>query len=446
MINAARTAALAQKREWIGVACGCWLISLFVGCGGTAELSGGPNNSPTIEQPSPCQTGRKPCGRPARTLPPLPPDFPKFSYRRYRQGGRGMFLLGLAPRAEKAWLIVFNARGKPLWWERTSRPILQNQILSDGTIVWARSFRDGYGVNPKMAHEVHGLNGELLGLVRTRGTVTDGHEFHESPSRSYYLDSYPIRDDVDVSRFGGRPHASVADAEIQEVASGGRLLWRWNSRGHIRLAETGRWWHRNVAYNPHIVDDRKTYDAIHINSIDLWGETVVISTRHTDAIYGISRGDGRVLWKLGGTPTPQSLRVIGDPYADELFGGQHDARIHGDGLLSVYDDATHRPRRPRAVFYRIDPERRTATFIRQLTDPIVRRSHCCGSVRPFAGGWLVDWGDNPLLTQFNSQGQPVFRMHLAASSYRAVPLPASVTEEEIRQAMMNSESIGQPAP
>jgi len=357
-----------------------------------------------------------------------------------------MFLLGLAPRAEKAWLIVFNAQGKPLWWERTSRPILQNQILSDGRIVWARSFRDGYGVNPKMAHEVHGLNGELLGLVRTRGTVTDGHEFHESPSGSYYLDSYSIRDDVDVSRFGGRPHASVADAEIQEVASGGRLLWRWNSRGHIRLAETGRWWHRNVAYNPHIVDGRKTYDAIHINSIDLWGETVVISTRHTDAIYGISREDGRVLWKLGGTPTPKSLRVIGDPYADELFGGQHDARIHRNGLLSVYDDATHRPRRPRAVFYRIDPERRTATFIRQLTDRIVRRSHCCGSVRPFAGGWLVDWGDNPLLTQFNSQGQPVFHMHLAASSYRAVPLPASVSYEEIRQAMINSESVGRPTP
>lgn len=429
----------------------CWLAMVLAGilllglasCAGSTNPGQEGEPSPTVEAPSSCQTGRKACGRSAGTLPSLPPDFPKFRYRRYRQVGEGMFLLGLAPRAEKAWLVVFDAQGKPLWWERTSRPILQNQILPDGTIAWARSFRDGYGVNPKMAHEIHGLNGELLGLVRTRGAVTDGHELYATSDGSFYLDSYPIRDDVDLTRFGGRPHASVADAEVQEVSSTGRLLWRWNSRGHIRLAETGRWWHNNVAYNPHIVDGRKTYDAIHVNSIDLWGDTVVISSRHTDAIYGISREDGQVLWKLGGTPTPESLRVIGDPHPDELFGGQHDARIHGDGLLSVYDDATHRPHRPRAAFYRIDPERGTATFIRQLTDPLVRRSHCCGSVRAFAGGWLVDWGDNPLLTQFNSKGQLVFRMHLAVSSYRAVPLPASVRPEEIRQAMINSEAVGQ---
>jgi hypothetical protein len=34
-------------------------------------------------------------------------------------------------------------------------------------------------------------------------------------------------------------------------------------------------------------------------------------------------------------------------------------------------------------------------------------------------------------------------MHLAVSSYRAVPLPASVRPEEIRQAMINSEAVSQ---
>jgi hypothetical protein len=251
-----------------------------------------------------------------------------------------------------------------------------------------------------------------------------------------FLDSYSIRDDVDLSRFGGRPHASVADAEVQELSPSGRLLWRWNSRGHIRLEETGRWWHRNVAYNPHIVRGRKTYDPVHINSIDPHVGTVVISARHTDAVYGISRRDGQILWKLGGTATPESLRVVGDPYPRELFGGQHDARLYANGVLSVYDDATHRPRPPRAAFYRLDPEQGTATFLGQLTDPLVKRSHCCGSVRPFEGGWLVDWGDNPLVTQFNAAGQIVFRLHLPVSSYRAVPVPAAVTRDALRRAVV----------
>jgi outer membrane protein assembly factor BamB len=344
-----------------------------------------------------------------------------------------MFLVGLTPPEGRTLLVVFDARGKAIWRERASRPTLQSQILSNGTVVWARSFRDGYGVNPEMAEEVHSLSGRRLRLIHTRGTVTDGHELQVAPGGDIYLDSYSIRDDVDLSRFGGRPHASVADAEVQELSPDGDLLWRWNSRNHIRLDETGRWWRNNVVNNTHIVDGRKTYDAIHINSIDPQGDTIVISSRHTDAVYGISRRTGKILWKLGGTPTARSLQVIGDPNSPELFGGQHDARLWKNGLLSVYDDATHLPRAPRAAFYRIHPRRGTATFVGQLTDPLVKRSHCCGSVRPFEGGWLVDWGDNPLVTAFDPKGRITFRLHLPVSSYRAVPVPATVTEATLRR-------------
>jgi hypothetical protein len=351
-----------------------------------------------------------------------------------------MFIVGLTPRGEKAWLVVFDAHGRPVWWERTSRPVLENQILPNCTVVWARSFRDGYGIKPEMAEEVHSLSGRRLRLIRTRGTITDGHELQVTPGGDTYLDSYSIRDDVDLSRFGGRPHASVADAEVQELSPEGRLLWHWNSRNHIRLVETGRWWHHSVAYNPHVVDGRKTYDPVHINSIDPHQDSIVISSRNTDAVYDISRRTGRVIWKLGGTPTARSLHVTGDRDSPALFGGQHDARLWRNGLLSVYDDATHRSRPPRAAFYRIHPRRGTATFVGQLTDPLVKRSHCCGSVRPFEGGWLVDWGDNPLVTAFDRRGRIAFRLHLPVASYRAVPVPASVSAKTLRQAMRASGS------
>jgi outer membrane protein assembly factor BamB len=149
----------------------------------------------------------------------------------------------------------------------------------------------------------------------------------------------------------------------------------------------------------------------------------VISSRHTDAVYGIDRASGAILWKLGGTPTGESLRVVGDP-ANRLLGGPHDARVARDGRLTIYDNGKGRPRLPRVVFYRLDLKRRTATYLGQLNDPEVNESHCCGSARELPdGGWLVSWGDNPLVTGFDGAGRIAFRLHLAASSFRAVPVP-----------------------
>jgi Arylsulfotransferase (ASST) len=153
----------------------------------------------------------------------------------------------------------------------------------------------------------------------------------------------------------------------------------------------------------------------------------VISTRHTDALFGIERSTGEIAWKLGGSPTADSLRVVGDP-AHKLLGGQHDARINDDGSLSIYDNGKDRPRRPRVVFYRLDPARGKATYLGQLNDPEVKTSHCCGSARQLAGGgWLVSWGDNPLVTAFDAQGRLAFRLGLAASTFRAVPAPPGAT-------------------
>jgi hypothetical protein len=153
----------------------------------------------------------------------------------------------------------------------------------------------------------------------------------------------------------------------------------------------------------------------------------VISARHTDALYGIDRSSGKIKWKLGGTETPESLRIVGDP-AVRLFGGQHDARVNRDGTISVYDNGKDRPRRPRVVSYRLNLKKGTATYLGQLNDPEIKTSHCCGSARLLGGGgWLVSWGDNPLVTEFDGRDRIAFRLKLAASAFRAVPVPRGAT-------------------
>jgi hypothetical protein len=358
----------------------------------------------------------------------LPADFPEWHFESVRPSPPGLFVVSFrASRDARPWVIVFDNKGVPRWWYSPDTRALWAQVLANGTIAWARSFGDGYGLDPRMAHEIRSPAGKLLRLVRTKGSIIDGHEFRELDNGNVLVDSY-VPETADLRRFGGPASAAIVSAEIQEIDPRGRVLWRWSSRGHIGLGETGRWWHDVLANPRPRLQGLESFDPVHINSIEPRGpDEVVISTRHTDAIYGIRRSTGEIAWKLGGSRTPASLRVVGDP-ARKLLGGQHDARVAADGSLSVYDNGKDRPRRPRVVFYRLDLKHRAAVYRGQLNDPEVRRSHCCGSARQLPdGGWLVSWGDNPLVTEFDPQGRIEFRLKLAAPTFRAVPVPPGAT-------------------
>ncbi|HET9197743.1 MAG TPA: arylsulfotransferase family protein [Solirubrobacterales bacterium] len=358
---------------------------------------------------------------------PLPSDFPSWRFESLRPAPPGLFVVSFAsPGDGPPWVIAFDDEGKPRWWYNPDTRALWGQVLADGSFAWARAFGDGYGLDPRMAHEVRSESGKLLRLVRTGGSIVDGHEYRELANGNILLDTY-VPETADLRRFGGPRRAAIASAEVQEVDPAGRVVWRWSSRGHIGLRETGRWW-RNVLSNPRRRLQREIFDPVHINSIEPRGDgEVVISTRHTDAVYGIDRASGEIAWKLGGTRTGKSLRVTGDP-ATKLLGGQHDARIDSRGRLTVFDNGKDRPRRPRVVFYRLDLAQRRALYRGQLNDPEVSRSHCCGSARELSGGgWLVSWGDNPLVTGFDREGRIAFRLHLPAPTFRAVPAPAGAT-------------------
>ena len=362
----------------------------------------------------------------------LPADFPPWRFEALRPSPPGFFVVSFrASRDARSWVIVFDNEGVPRWWFNPDTRVLWGQVLASGNLAWARSFGDGYGLDPRMAHEVRTPAGKLLRLAQTEGSIIDGHEFRELGNGNVFVDTY-VPEDADLRRVGGPRRAAIVSAGIQELDPEGHEHWHWNSRGHISLGETGRWWH-NVLSNPRRRQGRQTFDPVHINSIDPRGrDEVVISTRHTDAVYGIDRASGEIAWKLGGGKTGKSLRIVGDP-AGRPLGGQHDARIGRDGRLSVYDNGKDRPRRPRVVFYRLDPKQGRARYLGQLNDSEVKTSHCCGSARELpGGGWLVSWGDNPLLTAFDGDGKAVFRLELAASTFRAVPVPGgAVTRAEL---------------
>jgi Arylsulfotransferase (ASST) len=176
-----------------------------------------------------------------------------------------------------------------------------------------------------------------------------------------------------------------------------------------------------------------------VNAVQPDGDALIASFRHVNAIYKIDRASGRILWKLGGTKRAESLRVIGDPYGQRPFGGQHDVRLSQDGTLTVFDNETGRDRPPRALRYRIDEAARTATLVEQINAPVPLESQFGGSARKLPGGdWVIYWGGDLLFTeQQPDSGAEVLRVtrHGSHWGYRVVPLPPAVPLQSIRRGM-----------
>ena len=265
---------------------------------------------------------------------------------------------------------------------------------------------------------------------------TDFHELQELSNGNYLVVGYKPRDHVDLSAYGKSSDATVLDAEIQEVTPQGALVWSWNAKDHLALDETGRWWSSLV--QAQLPDGRRVYDPVHINAVEPDGDGLLVSMRHTDSIYRISRVDGHVEWKLGGTDTPQSLDIVGDRAAPATLGGQHDVRRLADGSVSVFDNGTGLGRPPRAARYLVNASENTATLIESLADSEIPTSSCCGGARKLdSNGWLVAWGGQPLFAEYGAGGSRVSKLQIpGASTYRAIPAPTTrITAAQLRAAM-----------
>ncbi len=366
----------------------------------------------------------------------LPSDFPEWRYKRFAKPPKGMFMVSsyLTPGSiGDAWMIVFDQDGTPRWWYQTPTNTLGGQVLADGTFQVPRGFGDGFGQDARTATEIRELNGKLDRLVRFKGAPTDAHEYVRLPNGNVLVMSYYPQYGVDLRPVGGRADRGLLPGAFQEQTPDGKVVWSWNAKDHISLEETPqRWWER-AWRNPHYDENgRIRYDEFHLNSIEPWGDQYVLSTRHTDSVWGISKKTGDVVWKFGGVQTPKSLKVLGDdPYKGYPISGNHDARMIGD-VLTVHDNGVHiKGRAPRALRYRINLKDRTATYIGSFQDKdVAPGSHCCGSFRQFGDGWIVAWGANPWVTAFTKDGQRAFRLGVPTPPYRAVPIPPSVTEAD----------------
>ena len=369
---------------------------------------------------------------PAYRIRCISPKFPQWTATRSGPTQAGWYVLtpsstGVPNGRLSRYVTIVDSHGVPVWWMRPKIRPIDARLLPNGDIAWGRFFGGTLGIDPAGAYEEHRLDGKLVGKTSTVGSPTDIHDMQRLANGDSLLISYVPRDGVDLSAYGGPANATVLDCEVQEITRKGRKVWSWNSKDHVPLSETGRWWPRVLATPVKLKDGRDAYDIVHLNSVDARTGDVVVSMRHTDAVYDIARPSGTVLWKLGGTSRAESLTLAGtSDSASAIFSGQHDARVLEDGTLTVHDNGTQRNRPPRALRFRIDSAAKTATLLEQVSDSRAETSAFAGSARRLPGGnWVTSWGGLPTVEELTPAGAAVFTLTLERDwfSYRAFPIP-----------------------
>ncbi|MGB0098020.1 MAG: arylsulfotransferase family protein, partial [Solirubrobacteraceae bacterium] len=175
---------------------------------------------------------------------------------------------------------------------------------------------------------------EIARVKAANGRHIDLHELTLTDRGTALFTCPPVTTPVDLSAIGGSSSASVRESIFQEVdIATGRLVGEWRSLGHIDPAES---------YRP----PTDNFDYMYLNSIDVTPDgNLLISRRHTWAVYKVDRASGAVIWRLGGKRTQFAM----GPSAQ--FAWQRDVRLPNTRTLTIFDNGddgrtkTHRTRR-----------------------------------------------------------------------------------------------------
>ena len=181
----------------------------------------------------------------------------------------------------------------------------------------------------------------------------------------------------------------------------------------------------------------------HINSVEKTPEgNYLVSSRHTNCIYKISKDGGAIIWRLGG---PQSSFQMDDPSLK--FSYQHHARIMVENstttILSFLDNGIGSwPNSPRSLSYsrglivalNNSTFPMTARILRRFDNPDRRLAIAKGSVQRLPNGnMLMGWGQAGALSEVTPDGMLVLHARFSSpgvASYRAYKYNFTATPED----------------
>lgn len=294
---------------------------------------------------------------------------------------------------------IINGRGQLVWFDhisnRTDVSNLEVKTYRGRPVLtwWEGKFSGGHGINGRgiiMSNSYHILKEVKAG----DGYTSDLHEFQVTPQGTAFVDCYvPVH--ANLTSQGGAPNGVVLDGVVQKIdIRTGRVLWEWHALGHVPITDS------------YVGDGGGPYDYFHLNSIEeLPGGKVLISARNTWAAYLIDERTGRIDWTLGG----KSSNFRTGPGAG--FQWQHHVVLHGNGLLTVFDDAAV----PQDQSYssgkliRINQRARTATLVKNYVHSPPLVASYMGSTQLLPNhDVFVGWGNTDNFSEYSAAGRQIF--------------------------------------
>lgn len=216
--------------------------------------------------------------------------------------------------------------------------------------------------------------------------------------------------DRDLSSVGGPRQGRVTDCLVQEIdLDTGRVLMSWSALQHVPLTDS----------EVPLPKNGVPWDYFHVNSVaeDSDGN-LLVSGRHTSAIYKLDRESGRVIWRLGGKSSDF------DVPAAARFAFQHDAHRTPRGTLMVFNnDATEFDKRAKAssvLELAIDEQAHRVALARKYVHsaPLLAASQGNAHVMP-NGNVFVGWGNAPFFSEYSPDGKQVFDAALPSAKYQS---------------------------
>jgi Arylsulfotransferase (ASST) len=361
-------------------------------------------------------------GRSSRAAPPPPPPPPQpvqhFVSRpdlqppkvtiRHRARGTSEGYVFIAPKraAKQAGPMIIDERGQVVWFKPLPTSGVTDfkvQIYKGRPVLtWWQGTVSMRGVGLAGGYHILDTSYRLVKIVRSgHGLTGDIHEFRLLPGGIALMTIYRQLP-ADLSALGGPSDGFVLEGVVQELSiPTGRVLFEWHSLPAVALSES----YLPVPENEGTSKD--PWDYFHINSAEVDNDgNILISARHTSAIYKLSRRTHRIMWRLGGK---KSNFTFG-PGAH--FAWQHDARRQPDGTITLFDNAAQQPKKgvqSRGLRLRVDLRTHRATVVRSYRHRPPLLSPSQGNMQVLADGHVfVGWGQNAYFTEYSPGGTMLF--------------------------------------
>ena len=317
--------------------------------------------------------------------------------------------------------VILDGRGRPVWFRPMPRGwyafnLRAQTYRGQPVLTWWEGtvFGQGEGVIMDSSYR------EVARVRAGGGHQVDPHEFLLTPEGTALITASPSAVTTDLSSVGGSRHGPVWESVIQEIdVATGRLVLEWRSLEHVPVSESYMWPGHGI------------YDYLHANSIDLTPDgNLLVSGRHTWALYKLERATGRVMWRLGGKRSHFAMA----PGAQ--FAWQHDGRQIDEQTITVFDDGAaffqgdHRYRsahpQSRGLALSVDHSARRVAVGQAYPHHPPLLTGGFGNMQTLAdGSVVVGWGNLPIFSHFTADGALVEELDIpvVVASYRGYRQP-----------------------